>query len=106
MMTQSIQLLHTAERASQLVEITAPSAFLEFMTGGKHPATPSVPTDTILSLSHRDLAIAVVSQWRHRITMVHVHAKSSNGTAVGKFQFLVVVSPSAPPPHLCAPGTT
>ena len=51
----SIEPLHTAKRASRLVEITTPSAFLEFMTAGKHPA---MLTDTIsvFSLSHRDLA--------------------------------------------------
>ena len=38
------------DRVSRLVEITAPSVFLEFITAGKHPATL---TDTIFSLSHR-----------------------------------------------------
>ena len=53
MTMQSIEPLHTVKRASRLVERTAPCAFLEFMTAGKHPATL---TDTIFSLSHRDLA--------------------------------------------------
>ena len=53
MTMQSIEPLHTARRVSRLVEIAAPSAFLELMTAGKHPATV---TDTIFSLSHRDLA--------------------------------------------------
>ena len=44
------------KRASRLVERTAPCAFLEFMTAGKHPATL---TDTIFSLSNRDLAVTV-----------------------------------------------
>ena len=48
-----IEPLHTAKRASRLVERTAPSAFLEFKTAGKHPA-PLM--DTIFSLSHRDMA--------------------------------------------------
>ena len=83
MTMQSIEPLHTVKRASRLVERTAPCAFLEFMTAGKHPATL---TDTIFSLSHRDLA--------HRcsqcngITEKHVRAKNSNGTTVGKFYLL------------------
>ena len=36
--------------AKRVVEIAAPSAFLEFMTAGKHPATL---TDTIFSLPSR-----------------------------------------------------
>ena len=50
---QSIEPLHSAKRVSRLVEITASSALLEFMTAGKHPA---ILTDTIFSLSHQDLA--------------------------------------------------
>ena len=50
MMMQSIEPLHTAKQVSRLVEITAPSGFLEFMTAGKHPA---LLMDIIFS---RDLA--------------------------------------------------
>ena len=39
MTIQLIEPLHTAERASQLAQVTAPSAFLEFMSAGKHPVT-------------------------------------------------------------------
>ena len=46
MTMQAIKLLPTAKRVSRLVEIITPSAFLEFMTAGKHPATL---TDTIFS---------------------------------------------------------
>ena len=74
MTMQSIEPLHTAKR----VEITAPSAFLEFMTAGKHSATLM---DTIFSLPSRfgpSLAAVGLSQ-------IHVHAKNSNGTTVGTF---------------------
>ena len=39
MTIQLIEPLHTAERVSQLAQVTAPSAFLEFMSAGKHPVT-------------------------------------------------------------------
>ena len=45
--------IQASGRLDRLVDVTAPSAFLEFMTAGKHPATLTV---TIFSLSHRDLA--------------------------------------------------
>ena len=53
---QSIESLHTVKRASRLVERTAPCAFLEFMTAGKHPATLTDTIFSLFSLSHRDLA--------------------------------------------------
>ena len=53
MTMQLIEPLHIAKRVSRLVEITALSAFMEFKTARKHPATL---TNTEFSLSHRDLA--------------------------------------------------
>ena len=56
MTMQSIEPLHTVKQASRLVERTAPCAFLEFMTAGKHPATLTDTIFSLSSLSHRDLA--------------------------------------------------
>ena len=84
MTMQSIEPLHTVKQASRLVERTAPCAFLEFMTAGKHPATLTDTIFSLFSLSHRDLASM---QWHHRKITIHVLAKNSNGTTVGKFNF-------------------
>ena len=65
-----------SQAVSRLVEITAPSAFLEFMTAGKHPATL---TDTIFSLSPIEIRPVTVG------LAIHMHAKNSNGTTVGTF---------------------
>ena len=84
MMMESIEPLHTAKRASRLVEITAPHAFQEFMTAGKHPATPRFGR-YILSPSNLYL-VALVSQWHRRKAKIHIHIKISSGTTVGNFQ--------------------
>ena len=65
MTMQSIEPLHTGKRASRLVEISTPSAFLELMTAGKHPATLM---DTYLPSPSDLWHVAVVSQWHHRCT--------------------------------------
>ena len=100
MTMQSTEAHHTAKRASRLVEITTPSAFLEFMTAGKHPV---IPTDTIFSLPS---PVAIVSQWHHRKTTIHVQAKNSNGTTVGDFNLCgrFTLLPSAPLPPYGAPA--
>ena len=84
MTMQLIEPLHTVRWASRLVERTAPCAFLEFMTAGKHPATL---TNTIFSLSHRDLArrCSQCNGITEKRLTIHVRAKNSNGTTVGKF---------------------
>ena len=95
---QSIEPLHTVKRASRLVERTAPCVFLEFMTAGKHPATL---TDTIFSLSHRDLARCcsqcngITEKQRYKCLL-----KIVTGLPWESFQFLifcVVVSRSSLP---------
>ena len=105
MTMQSIEPLHTAKRVSRLVEISAPSAFLELMTmtAGKHPATL---TDTIFSLSHRDLARRCRPSQSMKYTCM---LKIVTGLPWEHFQFLifcVVISRSSLPlaTSLCAPG--
>ena len=61
MTMHSIEPLHTAKRVSRLVEITAPSAFLEFMTAGNIPRH----LRTLSSLSPIEIwpvAVGLVSQ--------------------------------------------
>ena len=99
MTTQSIEPLHTAKRASRLGKIIAPSAFLEFMTAGKHPTTLM---DTIFSLSHRDLARRC-SQWRHTKQRYTCMLKIVTGLPWESFLCLVVPRSSLSS-ALCAPG--
>ena len=101
MTMQSIEPLHTAKRVSRLVEI---SAFLEFMTAGKHPATL---TDTIFSLSHRDLARRCRPSQSMKYTCM---LKIVMGLPWEHFKFLIFAWSFHAPPFLllatslCVPG--